>query len=64
LSRLKRGPKLTKAINSKAREMPSAALAPSSALCEAYARTQGMQVIEENAHPRTEYLPPRDLHRI
>jgi len=25
---------------------------------------QGVQVIEEDAHPRTEYLPPRDLHRV
>jgi len=25
---------------------------------------QGVQVIEEEGHPRTEYLPPRDLHRV
>lgn len=25
---------------------------------------QGVQVIEQEDHPRTEYLPPRDLHRI
>jgi hypothetical protein len=25
---------------------------------------QGVQVIEEEDHPRTEYLPPRDLHRL
>jgi hypothetical protein len=25
---------------------------------------QGVEVIEEDARPRTEYLPPRDLHRV
>jgi hypothetical protein len=25
---------------------------------------QGVQAIEEDSHPRTEYLPPRDLHRV
>jgi len=25
---------------------------------------QGVKVIAEDPHPRSEYLPPRDLHRV
>ena len=25
---------------------------------------QGVNVIEEDPHPRSEYAPPRDLHRV
>lgn len=25
---------------------------------------QGVQIVKEDENPRTEYLPPRDLHRV